>query len=75
MYKERKMIIVDSCDSCPYQGKCGPWKDLTREQRVRLTIGNGVKKFILAGCPLPDGEDNATATNLHVMLWNKKESN
>lgn len=58
MYKERKMIVVDSCDTCPFVGKCKPWKDLTKTQRMQLTLGNGVEKFILNGCPLPDGEDN-----------------
>ncbi len=66
MYKERKMIVVDSCDTCPYHGKCKPWKDLTRKERVRLMIGKGIEEFILKCCPLPDGEDNATATNLSI---------
>ena len=61
MYKERKMVVVDSCDNCPFNGQCKPWKGLTSKQRVYLAIGHGVKKFILKGCPLPDGEDNAEA--------------
>lgn len=59
MYKERKIIVVDSCDTCPFNGKCEAWKLLTRQQKIKLAIGNGVGKFILNGCPLPDGEDNA----------------
>lgn len=59
MYKERKIIIVDCCDNCPFNGKCKPWKAMTSKQRVSLSIGNNVGKFILDGCPLPYGEDNA----------------
>jgi len=66
MYKARKMIIVDSCDSCPYHGQCKPWRDLTSGQRVKLTIGFGTNEFILVGCPLPDGDDNLPATNLSI---------
>lgn len=61
MYKERKMIIIDSCGTCPFGGKCKPWLKLTSKQRVALAIGNNIQKFILKGCPLPDGEDNAEA--------------
>lgn len=64
MYKERKMIIVDSCDGCPYNGKCKPWKALSGMDRMALTIGVGVKQFILNDCPLPYGEDNAEPTPL-----------
>lgn len=63
MYEARKMIIVDSCETCPFNGACKPWKALTTKQRVTLAIGNGVKKFILNGCPLPDGPDGATPFN------------
>ncbi|MEE9223092.1 MAG: hypothetical protein V3V40_06505 [Nitrosomonadaceae bacterium] len=55
MTKElKKMIVVDYCDTCPYHGTCKPWKALTRQQRVKLTIGVGVGRFILKDCPLPD---------------------
>jgi len=64
MYKERKMIVIDCCDNCPYSGKCKPWKSLTRQQRVSLLIGVGYGPFILDGCPLPYGEDNAEPTPL-----------
>jgi hypothetical protein len=60
MYKERKVIVVDCCDNCPFTGQCKPWKSLTSKQRVSLCIGNNQKPFILKGCPLPYGEDNAT---------------
>jgi len=60
-YVERKNIVVDSCETCPFIGECDPWKSLTSKQKVFLTIGNSVKKFILNGCPLPDGEDGAEA--------------
>ena len=60
-YKERKMIIVDSCDTCPFNHQCKPWKKMTSQTRVALTLGKGVNKFILNGCPLPYGEDNAKA--------------
>jgi hypothetical protein len=54
MAEIKKMIIVDCCDNCPKIGECDPWRSLTREQRVKLTIGVGVGRFILKGCPLPD---------------------
>ena len=50
----KKMIIVDYCDNCPFEGKCAAWKAKTRQQRVALTIGVGVGSFILKGCPLQD---------------------
>lgn len=58
-YKERKVIVVNCCDTCPFIGKCKAWKKLTRIQRVSLTLKVGMGGFILKGCPLPDGEDNA----------------
>ena len=61
-YKERKIIVVDSCQGCPFQGECKPWKSLSRNQKAKLVIGNSVPtKFILNGCPLPYGEDNTKA--------------
>ncbi len=66
MYKERKMIIVDSCDTCPYQGQCEPWKKLDNKNRVQLLLNPNIKQYILAGCPLPDGEDDSKATNLDI---------
>ena len=65
-YKERKMIVVDSCENCPYHGKCKPWKSLTKKQKFSLTCGVGVSSFILNGCPLPYGQDNAESTNLDI---------
>ena len=59
MYNERKIIIVDCCGNCPFNGKCDPWLRLTKTQRVTLYLGNNVKPFILKGCPLPDGENDA----------------
>tara|TARA_R110000803_G_scaffold153578_1_gene218466 strand:- start:598 stop:801 length:204 start_codon:yes stop_codon:yes gene_type:complete len=59
MYKERKIIVVSCCDNCPFKGQCKPWKNLSSKQRVALTIGHGVKNFILNDCPLPYGKDNA----------------
>ena len=61
MYKRRKIIVVDCCNTCPFHGQCKPWKSLTSKHRVALSISNGVNPFILKGCPLPDGEDNAEA--------------
>lgn len=66
MNKERKVIIVDSCDSCPYIGKCKPWKKLDNKHRMILLLNTKVGQYILNGCPLPDGEDNAEATNLDI---------
>ena len=68
MYKERKIIVVDCCDSCPFHGKCKPWKGLNRKQKMQLTLtGVGGRKFILKGCPLPSGEDNAEPLNVDVL--------
>lgn len=52
--EDRKVIIIDCCDICPFNGKCVAWKVLTGKQRVTLTIGVGVGKFILKKCPLPN---------------------
>ena len=65
-YKERKVIVVDSCESCPFNLQCEPWKKLSKRGRFALVTGVGVGKFILHGCPLPYGEDNAEATNLRI---------
>ena len=66
-YKERKMIVVDSCTNCPHGGNCVAWKSLTKIQRVTLSIDNSIPDhFILKGCPLPYGEDNAEPTPLQV---------
>jgi hypothetical protein len=65
-YKERKMIVVDSCGNCPYLGKCKAWKSLTKQQKFVLACGGEIKAFILNGCPLPSGEDSAESTNLNV---------
>ena len=64
MYKQRKIIIVDSCQSCPYEGVCEQWSKLTKQETVRIVLGVGSpKKFILNGCPLPNGEDNSEPFN------------
>jgi hypothetical protein len=39
---------------CPLLCKCKSWKKLTKKQRFTLTVGVGVKKFILKDCPLSD---------------------
>jgi len=62
----QKMIVVDYCDTCPYHGTCKPWKALTRQQRVKLTIGVGVGRFILKGCPLPDKSINEDALQIAI---------
>jgi len=66
-YKERKMIVVDSCDTCPFNLKCKPWKSMSKKNKFALTLGVGVKKFILNGCPLPDGEDNRKHSSPTIM--------
>jgi len=53
----KKIIVIEDCDSCPYVEKCKPWKKLSGSQRFQLTCGVGVGKFILKGCPLPDGDE------------------
>lgn len=51
----KKAIVIDSCDMCPFHGKCKAWTRLNRQQRIQLTIGNQTpQKFILAKCPLID---------------------
>jgi hypothetical protein len=52
----KKMIIVTTCDDCPYNGGCPAWKKLTSEQRVTLTLSIGLGAFILKGCHLPNAE-------------------
>ncbi len=59
MSEIRKMIIVECCDGCPFSGMCKPWKALTSQQKVKLMLSTGLGKFILKGCPLPDGEEGA----------------
>ena len=54
MEHQKKSIVIEYCDHCPFEGGCKPWKKLTRQQRVKLTIGNGVGRFMLKDCPLPD---------------------
>jgi len=51
---QKKSIVIEYCDHCPFEGECKPWKKLTPAQRVRLTIGHGVGRYMLNGCPLPD---------------------
>lgn len=55
--KPVKMILINSCEDCPFHGKCQAWRDLTPTQRITLTIGKGVGKFILAKCKLEDYSD------------------
>ena len=50
-----KIIKVKSCDTCPFNGKCNAWKELTSIQRVTLAIGNNIPvDFILLKCELED---------------------
>ena len=50
-----KIIKIESCQTCPYEGKCEAYKSLTRKQRVMLSIGNNTPTdFILAKCHLAD---------------------
>ena len=65
-YKERKMIVVDSCDNCPFNHQCAPWKNMSKKSKIALTLGVGVMAFILNGCPLPDGEDNSKPTKVKL---------
>lgn len=51
----KKVIVVDKCDNCPFNGLCTPWKSITSRQRVALTISTKYAcGFILKDCPLPD---------------------
>jgi len=50
-----KIIKVDSCNNCPYNGACKSWKKLTSKQRVYLTISNSIPiNFMLKDCELED---------------------
>ncbi len=55
-----KIIKINSCNECPYNGVCTAWKKLTAEQRFKLTCGVGVQPFILKGCILEDDQFNKT---------------
>ena len=62
-YKERKKIVIDSCNTCPFNGACEAWGALTKRQKVSLAIGLSTpEKFILHGCPLPYGPDGEDPT-------------
>lgn len=56
-----KIIKVENCQSCPYEGTCKAWKDLTAKQRIYLSISNNVPhEFMLEKCHLEDeGINNA----------------
>lgn len=50
-----KLLKIEYCQHCPYQGECGAWKKLTKHQRMLLTLSNSTPKtFILEGCHLDD---------------------
>ncbi len=51
---KEKMIVVDNCLVCPRWGECKPSKKLQNKERLFLTCGVGIGKFILEDCPLPD---------------------
>jgi len=54
--KPVKIIKIESCQSCPYEGKCKAWTSLTKTQRMVLAIGcNTPREFILDKCHLDDG--------------------
>lgn len=63
----RKVIIIECCDGCPFNGKCKPWKKLSSNQRMQLSLGVGIGKFILNGCPLPDGEDGSEPFDITII--------
>jgi len=50
----KKMIVIESCDDCPFNGTCKAWKDLKPKERFTLRTGIGIGKFILKGCHLED---------------------
>ena len=56
MSNQKKQIIIEFCDECPFEGECKAWNKLTRPQRVKITIGVGVGRFILKDCHL-DNKD------------------
>ena len=52
-----KIIRIDDCMKCPFYGKCKAWLSLSRKEKVALTIGVGLPKFILKDCHLEDDPD------------------
>lgn len=54
---QNKVIYVNSCAECPFNGNCKAWKKLSSKDRVYLTIGNSVPQdMMLKACPLEDKE-------------------
>lgn len=55
MKSQKRIIRVNSCSECPFQGECKAWKALTKKQRVFISIGSGVPHdFMLKDCDLEE---------------------
>lgn len=66
----KKVIVIDDCLKCPNWTKCKPSKALTSKERLTVTIGVGVGKFILKGCPLDDLKTEKIQHVGMLMTWN-----
>lgn len=52
---KKKVIYVNSCQECPFNGQCKAWKALSRKDRVYLTISTSVPlDMVLEACPLEE---------------------
>lgn len=57
MKSQKRIIRVNSCADCPFQGKCKAWKALTKKERVFISISNSVPHdFMLKNCDLEEAE-------------------
>ena len=55
MKSQKRIIRVSSCSDCPLQGKCKAWKNLTKKERVFISISNSVPHdFMLSKCELEE---------------------
>ena len=55
----KKMIVVECCQKCPFEGECSSWKKLDAKTRMTLAIGNSIpQEFMLKDCPLDDFEQS-----------------
>lgn len=70
MEQPKKVIVIDDCLTCPKWLKCKPSKELTSKQRFTVTLGVGVGKFILKGCPLDDLNPVEIEHVKELMTWN-----
>jgi len=55
MESQDRIIRVNSCNSCPFNGECKAWSELTRKQKAYLLLSNSVPhNMMLKNCPLEE---------------------